>query len=78
LKEDGGAYWTKLVSSKTDIKANLALGPHNLMVKDYKQYHFGKDKPFSIGVSSVPVPLETMLDTFTDEVVEQKMIDLCQ
>lgn len=43
LKADGSAYWKKLSDSKTNVKANLALGPRNMMVKNYKQWKLGKE-----------------------------------
>jgi len=78
LKEDGSAYWKKLSDSKTNVKANLALGPRNMMVKNYKQWKLGEENnTFQMGVSSVRVPLKMIIDEYTYDNVEKNMAELC-
>ena len=65
-QEDLREYWAWLSQMKQDVKSNLELGLHSMIIKDYKLYEMNTAK---MGVASTVVPLGVMFDHFGEEKV---------
>lgn len=80
LKDHPAKYWEDLNNAKTDVKANLALGIKNILIKDFKTYEIVKDGDHmrGIGASSIRVPTNTILEFFGQDKVIGCMREMMQ
>jgi len=63
-KESGKVQFERLFNAITDVELNLKLGFPSLLVKDFKTYFLIKEGSLGVGVGTIHVPLQTMMDTF--------------
>ena len=63
-KETGQAQFERLFNAITDVELNLKLGFPSLLIKDFKTYFLIKEGALGVGVGTIHVPLQTMMDTF--------------
>ncbi len=55
----------RLFNAITDVDLNLKLGLSNLLIKDFKTYFLLNEGLFGIGVGTIHVPLDLMIESFS-------------
>ena len=77
-KESGVAQFERLFNAITDIDLNLKLGFKSLIIKDFKTYFLISAGLVGIGVGTIHVPLQLMIETYGLPAIQTSIDELLE